>query len=150
MTITFQTLCFIFTLTLSFGSPLPLSKDENKTFYIENLVGNPLAVSNGRRLLLLMGKTDKMDNFRGDGEDIGNIDLVHNSEKDNFLFPTTNQRFVYYSIFLNFNKFYPFLQSESKKSSFQSPDVSENISHVSSTTAIFQPEQRYNFFYLLI
>ena len=56
-----------------------------------------------------MGKTDKMDNFRGDGEDIGNIDLVHNSEKNNFLFPTTNQRFVYYSIFLNFNKFYPFL-----------------------------------------
>ena len=70
--------------------------NENKNFYIENLVGNPLAVSSGRKLLLLMGKTDKMDNFRGDGEDIGNIDLVHNSKKNNFVFPTPNinQKFV--------------------------------------------------------
>ena len=37
-----------------------------------------------------------MDNFRADGEDIGNIDLVHNShsEKNNFVFPSTNQKFV--------------------------------------------------------
>ena len=37
-----------------------------------------------------------MDNFRAEGEDIGNIDLVHNShfEKNNLAFPTTNQKFV--------------------------------------------------------
>ena len=53
-------------------------------------------MSSGRKLLLLVGKTDKMDNFRADGEDIGNIDLVHNShsEKNNFVFPTNNQKFV--------------------------------------------------------
>ena len=82
------------TLPSSFGSPLSVSRNENENFYIEKLVGSPLAVSAGRKLLLLMGKTDKMDNFRGEGEDIGNIDLVHNSQKNNFVFPTTNQRFV--------------------------------------------------------
>ena len=82
------------TLPSSFGSPLSVSRNENENFYIEKLVGSPLTVSAGRKLLLLMGKTDKMDNFRGDGEDIGNIDLVHNSQKNNFVFPTTNQRFV--------------------------------------------------------
>ena len=53
-------------------------------------------MSNGRKLLFLMGKTDKMDNFKAEGEDIGNIDLVHNShfEKNNLAFPTTNQKFV--------------------------------------------------------
>ena len=71
-----------------------MSRNENENFYIEKLVGSPLAVSAGRKLLFLMGKTDKMDNFRGEGEDIGNIDLVDNSEKNNFVFPTTNQKFV--------------------------------------------------------
>ena len=59
-------------------------------------------MGNGRKLLLLMGKTDKMDNFRADGEDIGNIDLVHNPKKNNFVFPTTNQKFVNNSEFLIF------------------------------------------------
>ena len=73
-----------------------MSQNENNNFYIENILVNPLAVSHGRKLLLLMGKTDKMDIFRADSEDIGNIDLVHNShsEKNNFVFPTTNQKFV--------------------------------------------------------
>ena len=52
----------------------------------------------GRKMVLLMTKTDKMDTLSspGHGEDIGNIDLVDNSNlvKNNFIVSTQNQKFV--------------------------------------------------------
>ena len=51
---------------------------------IQNLIGNPLRVDQGRKMLFLVTKTDKMDTFKGRGhcEDIGNIDLVDKSKPD--------------------------------------------------------------------
>ena len=49
-------------------------------------------------MVLLMTKTDKMDTLSspGHGEDIGNIDLVDDSNlvKNNFIVSTQNQKFV--------------------------------------------------------